>query len=119
MEVDRAFDVSALVQDLRGDYVGMVLYFSDEHDILRPHVPRLLPAKRSLIRTTSSVHTGGELRCLSFITPRGTTYTGPAAYIRILFHRFGLFIAIYILIGVFYNTAPPHIPSAAGSRVAP
>ena len=55
---------AALVQELRGDYVEMVFILGDEHDILRPHVPRLVPAKRSLIRTTSSVHTGGELRCL-------------------------------------------------------
>ena len=52
----------ALVQDLRGDYVGMVFNLGDEQDILRTHVPRLLPAKRSLIRTSSSVHAGGELR---------------------------------------------------------
>ena len=35
------------------------------------------------------------------------TYTGGAAYLRVLFSRIGLFIAIYILIGVFCNTAPP------------
>jgi hypothetical protein len=40
-------------------------------------------------------------------TPGGGTYQGVAAYIAILFTRFGLFIAIYILIGVFHNTAPP------------
>ena len=62
LEVDRADHVSVLVQDLRGDYVGMVFIFGDEHDILRPHVPRLLAAKRSLIRTSSSVHAGGGLR---------------------------------------------------------
>jgi hypothetical protein len=38
------------------------VYLGDERDNLRPHVPRLLPAKRSLIRTSSSVHAGGELR---------------------------------------------------------
>jgi hypothetical protein len=46
-------------------------------------------------------------------TSGGSTYEGVAAYIAILFTRLGLFIAIYILIGVFYNTAPPHIPSGA------
>ena len=50
-----------------------------------------------------------------FINAGGTTYTGAAAYIRVLFSTFGLFIVIYLLIGVFYNTAPPHIPSTAGS----
>ena len=64
-----------LVQELRGDYVEMVLILGDGHDILRPHVPRLVPAKRSPIRTTSSVRTGGELRCLPNSLPR-------AAHIR-------------------------------------
>jgi len=49
------------------------------------------------------------------LTTSSGTYTGVASYIAILFTRWGLFIAIYILIGVFYNTAPPHIPSTAGS----
>jgi len=53
-----------------------------------------------------------------FITAGGGTYQGVAAYIRILFTKAGLFIAIYILIGVFYNTAPPHLPTAAFSLVA-
>jgi hypothetical protein len=48
-------------------------------------------------------------------TPGGGTYQGVAAYIAVLFTRFGFFIAIYILIGVFSNTAPPHIPSAAAN----
>jgi hypothetical protein len=48
-------------------------------------------------------------------TPGGGTYQGIVAYIVILLSRFGIFIAIYILIGVFYNTAPPHIPSIATS----
>jgi hypothetical protein len=48
-------------------------------------------------------------------TTGGGTYRGVAAYIAVLFTRFGLFIAIYILIGVFHNTASPHIPSTAGS----
>jgi hypothetical protein len=46
------------------------------------------------------------------------TYTGAAAYIRALFSPIGLFVAIYILIGVFYNTAPPHLPTAAFSLAA-
>jgi hypothetical protein len=50
-----------------------------------------------------------------FTSAGGTTYTGVAAYIRALFSTFGLFLVIYLLIGVFYNTAPPHIPSTAGS----
>jgi hypothetical protein len=54
----------------------------------------------------------------SLTTPGGGTYKGVAAYIVILFSRFGLFIAIYILIGVFYNTAPPHIPLTAGSSAS-
>ena len=45
----------------------------------------------------------------------GRTYQGVAAYIRVLFTGAGLFIAIYILIGVFFNTAPPHLPAAAFS----
>ena len=48
----------------------------------------------------------------------GRTYSGVAAYIRILFTEAGLFIAIYILIGVFYNTAPPHLPTVAFNLVA-
>jgi hypothetical protein len=48
-------------------------------------------------------------------TSGGGTYQGIAAYIVILFTRFGVFIAIYILIGVFHNTAPPHIPSTPSS----
>ena len=48
-------------------------------------------------------------------TRGGTTSRGIAAYIRILFTKVGLFIAIYILIGVFHNTAPPHFPITAGS----
>ena len=44
-----------------------------------------------------------------------TTYRGIAAYIRLLFSRVGLIFVIYFLIGVFYNTAPPHFPSTAAS----
>jgi hypothetical protein len=35
-----------------------------------------------------------------------------------LFSWVGLFIAIYILIGVFFNTAPPHLPKAAFNLAA-
>ena len=48
-------------------------------------------------------------------TSGGTTYRGITAYIALLFSWPGLVIAIYILIGVFHNTAPPHIPSVAAS----
>jgi hypothetical protein len=48
----------------------------------------------------------------------GRTYSGVAAYIRILFTEAGLFIAAYILIGVFFNTAPPHLPTLAFSAAA-
>ena len=48
----------------------------------------------------------------------GRTYSGVAAYLRILFTWAGLFIAIYILIGVFFNTAPPHFPKATFSLAA-
>jgi len=41
---------------------------------------------------------------------RGRTYQGVPAYLRILFTEAGLFIVAYILVGVFYNTAPPHLP---------
>jgi hypothetical protein len=51
-------------------------------------------------------------------TAGGRTYEGVAAYIRILFTHVGLIIAIYILIGVFYNTAPPHLPTVAFSLAA-
>jgi hypothetical protein len=44
-------------------------------------------------------------------TTGGSTYKGIAAYIRLLFHRIGLFLMIYVLIGVFYNTASPHLPT--------
>ena len=48
----------------------------------------------------------------------GRTYQGVAAYLRVLFTKAGLFIAIYLLIGVFFNTAPPHLPTAAFSLAA-
>ena len=48
-------------------------------------------------------------------TRGGNTSRGIAAYIGILFSRVGLIFVIYFLIGVFHNTAPPHIPSTAAS----
>ena len=36
-------------------------------------------------------------------------------FLNTLFSTTGLLIAIDILIGIFYNTAPPHIPSTAAS----
>ena len=51
-------------------------------------------------------------------TVGGKTYTGVAAYIRLLLHPVGWIIVIYILIGVFYNTAPPHLPAFAFSAAA-
>jgi hypothetical protein len=45
----------------------------------------------------------------------GTTYRGIFAYIILLFSLPGLIILIYFLIGIFYNTAPPHFPSTAAS----
>ena len=36
-------------------------------------------------------------------------------FLNTLFSKIGLLIVIYILIGVFYNTASPHIPVTAGS----
>jgi hypothetical protein len=48
----------------------------------------------------------------------GRTYTGVFAYIRLLSRPVGWIIVIYILIGVFYNTAPPHLPAFAFSLAA-
>ena len=48
----------------------------------------------------------------------GRTYQGAAAYIRVLFTPLGLFVAAYILIGVFFNTVPPHLPAVAFSLTA-
>ena len=39
-------------------------------------------------------------------------------FLQTLFSKMGLFVVIYILIGVFVNTAPPHIPTAAFSVAA-
>jgi hypothetical protein len=53
---------------------------------------------------------------VAFTTVRGgKTYRGLAAYVTLLFSWPGLIFAIYILIGVFYNTVPPHFPSTAAS----
>jgi hypothetical protein len=51
-------------------------------------------------------------------TTGGSTYRGIAAYIRLLFHKIGIFLMIYLLIGVFSNTAPPHLPTFAFSLAA-
>jgi hypothetical protein len=48
-------------------------------------------------------------------TKGGTTHRGIGAYIAFLFSVPGLIIVLYILIGVFTNTAPPHIPSITAS----
>ena len=48
-------------------------------------------------------------------TKGGTTYRGVAAYLALLFSLPGLIIVIYVLIGVFTNTASPHLPVTAGS----
>jgi hypothetical protein len=53
-----------------------------------------------------------------YTSSEGRGYEGAAAYIRIIFTRAGLLITIYILIGVFYNTAPPHLPTPAFSPAA-
>lgn len=37
------------------------------------------------------------------------------SFLKTLFSTTGLLIAVYILIGVFLNTASPHLPTAAGS----
>ena len=55
---------------------------------------------------------------LRYTSSGGRTYQGIAASIRVIFTGAGLFIAAYILIGVFYNTAPPHLPTAAFSLAA-
>ena len=52
------------------------------------------------------------------VTAGGRTYSGAAAYIRLIFSFPGLIIAAYILIGVFYNTAPPHLPPVAFTLAA-
>lgn len=52
-------------------------------------------------------------------TAGGRTYQGAAAYIRVLSTPLGLFVAAYILIGVFFNTVPPHLPAVAFSLAVP
>jgi hypothetical protein len=51
-------------------------------------------------------------------TAGGRTSEGVVAYVRVIFSTAGLIIAAYILIGVFYNTAPPHLPTFALSAAA-
>ena len=51
-------------------------------------------------------------------TSGGRTYTGVFAYVRFLTRPAGWIIMIYILIGVFYNTAPPHLPAFAFTLAA-
>jgi hypothetical protein len=38
-------------------------------------------------------------------------------FLKTLFSARGLLVAVYILIGVFTNTASPHLPGAAGGLV--
>jgi hypothetical protein len=37
------------------------------------------------------------------------------SFLKTLFSTTGIFIVIYILIGVFLNTASPHLPTTTGS----
>ena len=39
-------------------------------------------------------------------------------FVKSLFSPTGLIIVIYILIGIFINTAPPHLPHAVASLAA-
>ena len=39
-------------------------------------------------------------------------------YVKALFSTKGLVIVVYILIGVFVNTSPPHLPTAAFNTAA-
>lgn len=34
-------------------------------------------------------------------------------FLRVLFSRTGLLIMLYLIVGVFVNTAPPHIPGTS------
>jgi hypothetical protein len=36
-------------------------------------------------------------------------------FVKTLFSRVGMLIVIYILLGIFVNTAPPHVPTIAAS----
>lgn len=47
-----------------------------------------------------------------------TRYKGVTGNIRLIFTKWGIFIVIYTLIGVFFNTAPPHIPALTFSVAA-
>jgi hypothetical protein len=53
-----------------------------------------------------------------YTSREGRTYEGFAAYVRLIFTTSGLFIAAYILVGVFHNTAAPHLPAFAFSTRA-
>jgi len=39
-------------------------------------------------------------------------------FLRTLFSTKGILIAVYILIGVFLNTAPPHVPATPNNLAA-
>jgi hypothetical protein len=39
-------------------------------------------------------------------------------FVSALFSRTGLLIAIYIVIGVFVNTAPPHVPTGGANLLS-
>jgi hypothetical protein len=39
-------------------------------------------------------------------------------FLRLLFSKNGVLITVYILIGLFLNTAPPHLPKAPTSLAA-
>ena len=39
-------------------------------------------------------------------------------YVKALFSTKGIVIVVYILIGVFVNTSPPHLPTAAFNTAA-
>jgi hypothetical protein len=36
-------------------------------------------------------------------------------FVKTLFSRVGMLIVIYILLGIFLNTAPPHVPTIAAT----
>jgi hypothetical protein len=36
-------------------------------------------------------------------------------FFRTLFSKIGMLIVIYILLGIFLNTAPPHVPTVAAT----
>ena len=39
-------------------------------------------------------------------------------FLKTLFSRMGLLVAVYILIGVFFNTAAPHVPATPDNASA-